>query len=57
MSVKLTLSYETELELQEAKRMLKDKIQSIKIPKNQSGKFKKAYIILKYDCVSKKNVL
>ncbi len=47
MSVKLTLSYETEQELQEAVRLLQPKIQAMKIPKRQSGVFKKAYITLK----------
>lgn len=47
MAVKLTLSYETDEELEEAKRLLKDKIKSVKNPKKQSGKFRKAYIILK----------
>ena len=53
MAVKLTLSYETNKEFEEAKKLLEQKILSIKIPKNQSGKYRKAYIFLK-DSVGKK---
>lgn len=45
--VKMTLSYETDSELELAKRLLGKHIASVKVPKQQTGRFKKAYFLLK----------
>lgn len=47
MTVKITMSYETEIELEKAKRILQGKGISCKIPKNQKGRYKKAYFFIK----------
>lgn len=47
MAIKLTLSYETDEELEEARKLLEQKILDIKVSKNQKGKYRKAYIFLK----------
>lgn len=44
MSVKIKIFYENDRELEEIKKSLQNKIEQCKIPKNQTGKFKKAYI-------------
>ena len=47
MSVKIRVSYTDEEELQEVMKRLGLLIQSYKIPKQQAGRYYKAYIILK----------
>lgn len=47
MGVKMTLSFETDQELQEALELLRPRLSKVKVPSKQSGKFKKAYIFLK----------
>ena len=47
MSVKIRVSYVDEEELQEGMKRLGLLIQSYKIPKQQSGRYHKAYIVLK----------
>lgn len=44
MSVKIKIFYENDRELEEIKKSLQNKIEQCKIPKNQTGKFKKAYM-------------
>ena len=46
MSVKIKVSYERPDELQEVIKRLSPVIQSHKLPKGQTGRYKKAYIVL-----------
>lgn len=45
--IKLKVSYENEEELKHFLLIIKDKTKNIKISKNNDGRFKKAYIIIK----------
>lgn len=47
MAAKMKLSYEKEHEIKEVIELLDHRIAEIKIAKNQTGKYKKAYIFLK----------
>ena len=47
--IKITVSYETEKELEEIKEIVKHKMITCKVPKNQRGQYKKAYLFLKTD--------
>ena len=47
MSVKIKVSYENEQELQDVITRLGPDIKKVKPSKNQDGKYKKAYILLK----------
>ena len=47
MSVKIKISYEDKKELLDVIKRMRPVIQEYKIPKNQRGQFKKAYLILK----------
>lgn len=56
--IKMTVSYDTEEELNYIIKTLENKTISYKVPKKQSGKFKKAYFILKNaPCKTKKETL
>lgn len=47
MAVKIKVSYEHDQELQNTLTRLGPDVKSVKIPKNQEGQYKKAYINLK----------
>lgn len=47
--IKITVSYETEKELEEIKKIVRGKMITCKVPKNQRGPYKKAYLFLKTD--------
>lgn len=47
MSVKIKVSYERPDELQEVLKRLSPVIQSHKLPKEQTGRYKRAYIVLR----------
>ena len=47
MSVKIKISYEDKKELLDVIKRMRPVIREYKIPKNQRGQFKKAYLILK----------
>lgn len=47
MSIRIRVYYENEEELKGIEELLKKKIISCKVPKSQTGKFKRAYIKIK----------
>ena len=50
MTVKLKISYERPEELQRILNKLRKDIKSIKAPRQQSGKFRRAYVEIKDGC-------
>ena len=56
MSVKMSLSFETDQELQEALNLLKPRLLKVKIPSKQNGKYRKAYLFLKETVVKSQEI-
>lgn len=54
MSVKITISYNTDEELSEVLQLLSPVLEKYKISKNNTGQYKKAYAMLKKVCTHKK---
>ena len=56
MSIKIKVSYERPNELTEVLKLLSPVMQSHKLPKEQAGRYKKAYVLLKDEVGTKSKI-